>query len=384
MKSPKKNGSCGKKVTPQQWFEAAWTGKLNVIKRAVSEGFDVNARETPTRTALCHTVGRPDMLRFLLSHGATLENVRIDGKYTLLAFACRWNDFESVKILVEEGHADVNENPTGRDWNRALHEAEYNRAGDSFEIIRYLLEHGAAVTPEDCSYARTLDELKSYFEHIEVTPEVIKTLLKECAMQAGTVQGRFEKFEYLAGLCPGKIRFTGKFGMELLASVARAGGPGCFHNAFHGRCSMPETGRIMEYLIRRGVDVRADKYHVKPFLSAVGSGNRFAAKFLRNAGADTSCRCDDGRSALHIAADDERLDMVEFLVEVCGLDVDARDNAGKTPAHYAADHNQGIGVLCYLADECGADLTIRDANGELPGAHRKMEVIRGFLDALKP
>ena len=247
MKSPKKNGSGGKKVTPHQWFEAAWTGNLDVIKRAVAEGFDVNARETPTCTALCYAVGRPAMLRFLLCHGATLENVRSDGRDTLLAFACRLNEFESVKILVEEGHADVNENPTGRDWDRALHEAEYNRPGDSFEIIRYLLEHGAAVTPEDCSYARTLDELKSYFEHIEVTPEVMKTLLKQCAMQAGTVQGRFEKFEYLAGLCPGKIRFTGKFGMELLASVAQARGR-CRCNAFHGRCSMPETGRIMEYL----------------------------------------------------------------------------------------------------------------------------------------
>ena len=140
----------------------------------------------------------------------------------------------------------------------------------------------------------------------------------------------------------------------------------------------------MTYLIRRDADVRADKYGVKPFLAAAGAGNRFAAKFLRNAGADTSCRFSDGRTALHSAAGYERLDLVEFLVEECGLDVNAQDNAGMTPAHYAAAGNQDTAVLRYLADECGADLTIRNKAGEIPGAGRKKEVIRGFLDAPKP
>lgn len=364
-------------ITKQQWFEAAREGRLDVIKKAVEEGFDVNTRSSPTYTAICYALDKPEMLRYLLRHGATLDNVLIDGHSTLLQHACDLGAFESIRILVEEAHVDVNETPTGGFSPLGL-AAYHNRFVDCHEIVEYLLEHGAAATPGDCRNACSVDELKRYFEHLEATPEIVKELLKKCAVDSGTRTGHLDKFRFLAELYPKKIKFNGKFGMELLClAVGDSGGSKV-------RCSMMGKERIIEYLCRNGVDVRSDKFRARPFLAAVNAGNRFAAKLLRKLGADTACCDDDGRNALHLAAEGGRLDLVEFVVEECGIDVNSRDRAGKTAAHYAADRNREVDILRYLVDERGADLTIRDDYGETPGEHRQLEAIRLFVHAPTP
>lgn len=367
-------------ITQKQWFDAAWTGRLDVIKKAVEEGFDVNTRLGPTSTAICFAVDKPEMLRYLLRHGATLDNVRIDGHFTLLQHACRWGWLESIRILVEEAHVDVNENPTGHDHDAPLDLCAYkNHFTDRHETIEYLLDHGATASPYDCRYARSVDELKRYFEHIEATPEIVRELLRNCAFDSGAPTGSFDKFRFLAELYPKKIKFNGKFGMDLLCCAVQLGGLSA-----SVRCSMREKGRIIEYLCRNGVDIRSDKFHARPFLFAVDGRCRFAAKLLRKLGADTACCDDDGRNALHLAAEGGQLDLVEFVVEECGIDVNSRDRAGKTAAHYAADRNSDADILRYLVDERGADLTIRDDYGETPGEHRQLEAIRWFVKALTP
>ena len=365
-------------ITKQQWFEAAREGRLDIIKKAVEEGFDVNTRSSPTSTAICYALNKPEMLRYLLRHGATLDNVRIDRDITSLQQACRWGWFESIRILVEEARVDVNETTDGF-FLSPLELAASDKDADYPEIVEYLLEHGAAATPYACCYARSADELKRYFEHIEATPGIVKELLRDCADDSGTRTGHLDKFRFLAELYPKKIKFNGKFGMDLLCCAVQLGGLSA-----SVRCSMREKGRIIEYLCRNGVDIRSDKFHARPFLFAVDGRCRFAAKLLRKLGADTACCDDEGRNALHLAAEGGQLDLVEFVVEECGIDVNSRDRAGKTAAHYAADRNSDNEILRYLVDECGADLTIRDGNGETPGEHRQLEAIRFFIQALTP
>eukprot|EP00026_Physarum_polycephalum_P009224 Phypoly_transcript_09338.p1 GENE.Phypoly_transcript_09338~~Phypoly_transcript_09338.p1 ORF type:complete len:261 (+),score=62.54 Phypoly_transcript_09338:577-1359(+) len=71
-----------------------------------------------------------------------------------------------------------------------------------------------------------------------------------------------------------------------------------------------------------------------------------------------------GRSALHKAAFWGHNKMVEYLVQVCKLDVNQKDNYGDTPLHDAAKfgHEQIVRILL----ENGADRTIKNNEGKDP------------------
>ena len=58
---------------------------------------------------------------------------------------------------------------------------------------------------------------------------------------------------------------------------------------------------------------------------------------LLMAGADVNIRSFGGHSALHLAAQQNSEKVIEFLVNQCGADVDARDNYGKPPSDYLPD-----------------------------------------------
>lgn len=84
------------------------------------------------------------------------------------------------------------------------------------------------------------------------------------------------------------------------------------------------------------------------------------------------------------AAENEDLSMVQFLVEECDLDINAQDNTGWTPAHWAGKYNNDIQVLEYLVDERGADISIRSHEGKVPCEGRRKLEIRVFFEQQTP
>ena len=121
-----------------------------------------------------------------------------------------------------------------------------------------------------------------------------------------------------------------------------------------------------------------------PFLYAVEANDRFSARYLKKLGANVKQLTKNKRSALHIAAKNEDLSMVQFLVEECDLDINAQDKKGFTPAHLAAKHNEEIRILEYLVDEKGADITIRSRKGKVPGEGRKKHEFQWFFNEETP
>jgi ankyrin repeat protein len=82
--------------------------------------------------------------------------------------------------------------------------------------------------------------------------------------------------------------------------------------------------KLIEFLIEEGSDVNAvDELGSYPFRNCASNGETGLCKFLVERGADPSIRRNDGGTALHGAAGSCQVDVFQYLVENCGLDIDA-------------------------------------------------------------
>jgi ankyrin repeat protein len=85
-----------------------------------------------------------------------------------------------------------------------------------------------------------------------------------------------------------------------------------------------ELVKLIELLIKEGADVNTvNDYGTSPFWNCARNGEAGLCKFLVERGADPSIRRNDGGTALHAAAQSVHVDVFRYLVEDCGLDINA-------------------------------------------------------------
>ena len=93
---------------------------------------------------------------------------------------------------------------------------------------------------------------------------------------------------------------------------------------------------------------------------------------------------DQERTALHLAAEDGRLDIVKFLVERARVHVDTKDFGGGMPLSYAA-WNGHVEVVTWLVENGGAEVDSKDDEGKTPlswaAQEGCVEVVRWLLGA---
>jgi ankyrin repeat protein len=99
---------------------------------------------------------------------------------------------------------------------------------------------------------------------------------------------------------------------------------------------------VIELLVNRGADVNAaaqeGEMTITPMYAAIFLGHRDAVDLFLSKGVDKDFRDKPtGRTLLHIAVLKGVRDMVSLLVKG-GYDINATDNRGKTPLHYAAQY----------------------------------------------
>ncbi|KAH7474256.1 Serine/threonine-protein kinase TNNI3K [Phytophthora ramorum] len=93
------------------------------------------------------------------------------------------------------------------------------------------------------------------------------------------------------------------------------------------------------------------------FTQAAGVGDVARMRQLVQQGADV-----DTQDALREAAEESQLEVVRFLAEHCGVDVNAIFSDGYTALMWAA-LNDDIELVQYLAQECGAQVDIQQKDG---------------------
>jgi cytohesin len=119
---------------------AAAAGDLAEVKRLVESGADVNSTDKWGSGTLL--TFHPDVIEYLLAHGAAPNKQTNENGASVLAGLCYVNELESARLLLEQGAADPHR---GRDESgeTPLHHAVVGDEPGRFELVKLLLEKGA-------------------------------------------------------------------------------------------------------------------------------------------------------------------------------------------------------------------------------------------------
>ena len=146
---------CGEK-TPNIWV-AARDGNLEIVKKHIINGVDINAKDNegdaPLHTAVA--MGEEEIVKYLITNGASL-NIKDNIGRTSLHWAAFGGSKEITELLIAKG-ADVNAktfNKTGISGVIPLHYAAYK---GHKEIAELLIAKGADVNAKDDTGETPLD-----------------------------------------------------------------------------------------------------------------------------------------------------------------------------------------------------------------------------------
>jgi hypothetical protein len=144
---------------------------------------------------------------------------------------------------------------------------------------------------------------------------------------------------------------------------------------------------LVEHLItKHPQDVNADGgYYVRPLVAALAGEHFQTADLLRHNGADLDVRGWEGRNPLHAAAYSGNFEVVRILIEYDPAYINARDDGGETPLHWASrSYSSKCGSDLRLLLEHGAVINVQDQDGWTPlqvaSDFGALEVVRLLLE----
>lgn len=331
--------------------------------------------------------------RLLLKRGADLEATDEIGLTSLSAAAFHGNDVVA-RILLEQGadpqasealhyatmrgnHAFMARllNPGGPDFEAFYEASSYGFSTQPGRdtvakrrvfLVRMLLDHGADV------HARN----SKGFTPLQIAAAAAQGPLVEILLEQGaTAEGVTVICAYW-GLSASIVKLLIEKGANIHATDSRWNKPALTWEAEVGS---PAT---MEVLLQHGADVHHHDKHCSALLYASGNARVEAVQLLLNAGADSNQLSHENKTSLlglasgsdryflagrwwEPSAADRKATAILLLDAENGCDPDAKDVYGRAAIHYAAS-NGWLGVVEVIVDRGGGDWEIPDDKGLTP------------------
>ena len=255
------------RVADDVW-EAAFIGDFDMVKKAISEGMDVNARNP------------------------------LSGDLMLPA-AALMGHIEIITFLLDKG-ADIN--ARNRDGNTALHTAAFLGRADAVEL---LLERGIDVNARNNSGGSAMDNATLDWGFTEGILKLIQIEVNEAEVKAGRA----------------KV-------VRLLTQPAKNSPKS--HDLW--KAAKDGNLSVINKALENGSDLSTldPQFGIDPLGLAALNGQTAAVKLLLENGADIHNRHRDGGTALHAAAFLGHVETVKLLLEN-GTDINIKKNDGMTP-----------------------------------------------------
>ncbi len=249
-------------------WEAAFIGDFDMVKKAISEGTDVNARNP-------------------LSGDLMLPAAALMGHTEIITF------------LLDKG-ADIN--ARNRDGNTALHTAAFLGRADAVEL---LLERGIDVNARNNSGGSAMDNATLDWGFTEGILKLIQIEVNEAEVKAGRA----------------KV-------VRLLTQHAKNSPKS--HNLW--KAAKDGNLSVINKALENDSDLSTldPQFGIDPLGLAALNGQTAAVKLLLENGADIHNRHRDGGTALHAAAFLGHVETVKLLLEN-GADINIKKNDGMTP-----------------------------------------------------
>ena len=363
--------SCGTMLDLGDWNEAVgacYSGNIELVKYLFKTKPDLlNATSTTKAVHLSAFAGSVDILKFL----ETLTDITVTDQYnsTVLHYACGEGAVRIVEYIVNR-YPDMLtiRNKTG--YSPFL----LTGFSDSVPLVKYLISRGCDVYDKDSS-GRTLLHLAC----CEGKHELVQYLVDNYPDMLTIMEKKRQSPFLLAGFS-GSVELV-KYLISRGCDVYDKDSSG--RTVLHHACQEGKL-ELVQYLVDTYPDMLTiiEKKGQSPFLLAGFSGSVELVTYLISRGCDVYDKNSDGRTVLHKACCEGKLELAQFLVDNYPDMLTIRDKTGQSPFLHTG-FSGSVELMEYLISR-GCDVYDKDSSGRtvLHNAcgEGKLELVQYLVD----
>ena len=307
----------------------------------------------------CLFAGNVELARYLVKEAGCDINAKGENDYTSLHIACEKNQLEIVKFLTSkpECHHEAEE----KYGDRPLHIA--CMFSGNVELVRYLVEEAGcdinAKESNDCTSLHIACETNQL--------EIVKFLTSkpECNRESTNKFGNQPL--HIACLYSGNVELVRYLVEEAGCDINAKESNDC--TSLHIACEKNQL-EIMKFLTSKPECNResTNKFGNQPLhIACLYSGNVELVRYLvEEAGCDINAKGENDSTSLHIACEKNQLKIVKFLTSKPECNHETGDEYGNRPLHIACKFSGNIELVMYLVEVVGCDINSKTVNSKVP------------------